>query len=65
MTVQCEFEALERQIFELTGKLPSVAENFVGDDVKNYPFITLPGATSLYHLFAGRNQLLMINNIVE
>lgn len=54
---------LEMQIYELTMKLNKLRQSAKGDKVKNYPFLTQAGETSLLELFGTSNTLLLVHNM--
>lgn len=56
-------EALERQIYELTGQLFELRKDLPGREVADYRFETLDGTVSLCDLFAGWDKLLAIHNM--
>lgn len=58
-----EITALEKEIFELTGKLNELRQAHRGDAVPNYTFQTLDGETSLSDLFGENERLLVIHNM--
>lgn len=58
-----EIPKLEQQIFELTTKLNELRKLNAGDEVQNYAFETINGATSLLSMFGDKDQLLLIHNM--
>ncbi len=58
-----EIPELEKQIFELTTKLNQLRKESAGDEVRNYEFATINGATSLLDMFGDKQQLLLIHNM--
>ena len=58
-----EIPELEKQIFELTAKLNELRKASAGDEVRNYEFSTIDGATSLLSMFGDKQQLLLIHNM--
>ncbi len=54
---------LEKQIFELTGRLNALREANVGEQVQNYTFSTLDGEVTLSEMFGDHDRLLMIHNM--
>ncbi len=58
-----EISAVEKQIYELTAKLNELRKSNAGDEVRNYPFATINGESSLLDLFGDRKQLLLIHNM--
>lgn len=58
-----EIPELEKQIFELTAKLNELRKASAGDEVRDYEFSTIDGATSLLKMFGDKKQLLLIHNM--
>ncbi|MCH8160099.1 MAG: DUF899 family protein [Proteobacteria bacterium] len=58
-----EIPELEKQIFELTSKLNELRKTSAGDEVRDYEFSTIDGATSLLSMFGDKQQLLLIHNM--
>ena len=58
-----EIPELEKQIFELTAKLNELRKASAGDEVRDYEFSTIDGATSLLKMFGNKKQLLLIHNM--
>ena len=58
-----EIPELEKQIFELTAKLNELRKASAGDEVRDYEFSTIDGATSLLNMFGDKQQLLLIHNM--
>ena len=58
-----EIPELEKQIFELTAKLNEFRKASAGDEVRDYEFSTIDGATSLLKMFGDKKQLLLIHNM--
>ena len=58
-----EIPELEKQIFELTAKLNEFRKASAGDEVRDYEFSTIDGATSLLKMFGNKKQLLLIHNM--
>ncbi len=58
-----DIQALEAQIFELTAKLNALRAAEIGDEIPNYTFATLSGATTLAELFGDHDTLLVIHNM--
>ena len=58
-----EIPELEKQIFELTAKLNELRKASAGDEVRDYEFSTIDGATSLLSMFGDKQQLLLIHNM--
>ena len=58
-----EIPELEKQIFELTTQLSELRKASAGDEVRDYEFSTIDGATSLLNMFGDKQQLLL--NIIE
>ncbi len=58
-----EIPELEKQIFELTAKLNELRKASAGDEVRNYEFVTIDGATNLLSMFGDKKQLLLIHNM--
>ncbi|MCH8944863.1 MAG: DUF899 family protein [Proteobacteria bacterium] len=58
-----EIPELEKQIFELTAKLNELRKASAGDEVLDYEFSTIDGATSLLKMFGDKKQLLLIHNM--
>ena len=58
-----EIPELEKQIFELTAKLNELRKASAGDEVRDYEFSTIDGATSLLSMFGDKKQLLLIHNM--
>ena len=58
-----EIPELEKQIFELTSKLNELRKTSAGDEVRDYEFSTIDGATSLLKMFGDKQQLLLIHNM--
>ena len=58
-----EIPELEKQIFELTSKLNELRKTSAGDEVRDYEFSTIDGATSLLKMFGDKKQLLLIHNM--
>ena len=58
-----EIQELERQIYELTGKLNELRKTSVGDAVANYTFATQGGETTLDDMFGDNDRLLVIHNM--
>ncbi len=58
-----EIPELEKQIFELTAKLHELRKTNAGDEVRDYDFSTIDGATSLLSMFGDKKQLLLIHNM--
>jgi len=58
-----EIPELEKQIFELTAKLNELRKASAGDEVRDYEFSTIDGATSLLNMFGDKKQLLLIHNM--
>ncbi len=58
-----EIPELEKQIFELTAKLNELRKASAGDEVRDYEFSTIDGATSLLKMFGDKQQLLLIHNM--
>lgn len=58
-----EIPELEKQIFELTAQLNELRKASAGDEVRDYEFSTIDGATSLLSMFGDKQQLLLIHNM--
>ncbi len=58
-----EIPELEKQIFELTAKLNELRKASAGDEVRDYEFSNIDGATSLLSMFGDKKQLLLIHNM--
>jgi len=58
-----EIQAIEHQIFELTGKLNELRKASTGENVSNYAFETLQGETTLFDMFGDKDKLLLIHNM--
>lgn len=58
-----EIPELEKQIFELTAQLNELRKASAGDEVRDYEFSTIDGATSLLNMFGDKQQLLLIHNM--
>lgn len=58
-----EIPELEKQIFELTAQLSELRKASAGDEVRDYEFSTIDGATSLLNMFGDKQQLLLIHNM--
>ena len=60
---QTEIQALEKQIFELSGRLRELQRENVATEVPNYTFFTEFGTTSLREMFGNHDKLLVIHNM--
>jgi predicted dithiol-disulfide oxidoreductase (DUF899 family) len=60
---QGEIAALEVQLYELTNRLNELRRSAPGRTVKNYPFATLAGTTTLREMFGDQSRLLVIHNM--
>ncbi len=58
-----EILALEKQLYELTGRLNELRKSNVGTEVKNYTFATLDGDVNLLDMFGDKDRLLLIHNM--
>ncbi len=58
-----EIKAVETEIFELTTRLAALRKQHSAGAVKNYPFETLTGSTTLLDLFGDNDQLMLIHNM--
>ncbi len=58
-----EIQTIERQLFELTGKLNELRKASTGEKVSNYAFETLQGETTLFDMFGEKDKLLLIHNM--
>lgn len=63
MSDAAEIAELERQIYELNGRLQALRKTHTGPEVPNYAFSTLSGQVSLLNLFGDRDRLLAIHNM--
>ncbi len=58
-----EIQALEQEIFELTGRLAELRRSARGQAVPNYGFAVLGGEASLLDFFGDKDKLLVIHNM--
>lgn len=58
-----EITAIEQEIYELTEKLNKLQKKNPAQVVRDYPFETQNGKTTLLELFGERNKLLVIHNM--
>lgn len=58
-----EIVELEQQIHVMIGKLNELRKANPGTRVRNYPFTTLSGETTLFDLFGDKDKLLLIHNM--
>ncbi len=58
-----EVASLEREIFELTGRLNALRKQSPGKPVSDYGFDTIDGRTSMRALFGDKDRLLLIHNM--